>query len=220
MGLHDLIKDELDHRDTVLIHGTSVEGTLGLLRDGVLNRDTFDGRDYIHEGYLFFFPNAEMMKGHELYRPFAGLSWEESLAFGQYAAEEVAFRHHVLSLFGRYPASYSLSDIEETRLSLVNHLDIPSTLTGSLELFYLDMEKLGRSRQESESLLVESAQRSGVLLGLGGEAFELPLEEGKDDPDLEVCAYLPGGLSIRYVNAIVPLGTYEREQLRHFSQKK
>lgn len=100
--------------------------------------------------------------------------------------------------------------------SLESNLDHYKTNLSQLKLGVQDM---GFSLDQTSQIILDAKKRKGVLLGFGKDIFELNIEEGKDMPEEEVCIYLPGGLDIKYINGIVPLGTTEKNILLDYVGK-
>jgi len=219
--LVSLIKDEIDKRETVLLHGTSVEATLSLLRNGILAPepqfvDSQDTLDSALKDYLYFFPNPQKLRGHELYNVYNHLSWEEDIfdAALEYSQKN-AYSHYIVSNVGFWPRN--IDSIELLSKKDAREMNDFGTYRRRVKDYLSDLKEKGFSRKEALKLLEEARERKGVLLGFSKDILKLPIERSDVNPDGSVQLCAPYGLDGKYVIAIVPLGDIEREELKSFS---
>jgi len=85
-----LIKSNIDESTTWMIHGTSVEATLDLLKTGIMKQKTFtEGPFQTCPEYLFFVPNPLKFKEDpKVIEDFSHYQevWKECLALKQHYA--------------------------------------------------------------------------------------------------------------------------------------
>lgn len=205
MAWHELVKDTLIPDDTVLIHGTSIEATLDMIEHGMLRSGAFPKGNYGHPDYLYFIPYKNNMAGHPLYGSCEDFSWGTSLHNAAVWASIVGFRHALSTWLDGAIDVETIVDLDSEEIG---------TLAPALGLLGQELQKKGYDTNPIE-MVNEAKKRQGVLLGIGREAFELPLEPGKFDP-ADICVHLPGALPMKYVNGIAPRGAYEKQQLERY----
>ena len=221
-NLVSLIKGEIDKRETVLLHGTSVEAALSLLENGDLKPepqfvDSRDSLDLLSKDYLYVFPNPQKLRGHKLYCIYKSLSWEEdifdaALRFSQ----ENAYSHYIVSKVGFWPRNInSISLLSKKEASEMSDF---GTYRRRIKDYLSDLKEKGFSRKQALKFLEEARERKGVLLGFSKDILELHIEVSDAVADESARLYTPNGLEGKYVNAIVPLGDMEREELERFVQ--
>ncbi|MGV8172171.1 MAG: hypothetical protein ACP5OA_05780 [Candidatus Woesearchaeota archaeon] len=200
---HSLI-NTLDENKTVLLHGTSIEATIHLLETGIFDykigkRNTAPR----YQNYLFFAPNGKYFEGNKIGVDTEICEWKNSLNWATLYAKGVADDHYIQTVAGFRPEH--ISELCEGWDEGVEKLLLP------------EFEQHGFNRKYLKNLLKETEKRKGVLLGFNEKIFEKNIEQGKDDPNLEVCMYLPKGITIEYLSGIQPLGPIETDILKNIS---
>ncbi len=223
VNIGSLVKESLDllePEQTVAVHATSIEAVIAMLGKSRLMVEPFSYvPNKLHEDYLFFTPHVKHFESHPLAKVLlvgfmSSYSWEKTLRQGAGPGERVAQCHYLTSQFGYY-------DVNFLDLPFYTGQDFPSPSAYTQELRYMNdliksMEPKGFSRERCLEILAEANRRKGVLLGVGSSIFEFRIEEGKDDPEGEVCIFLPAGLDLKYFNSIVPIGSIEKRMLNDY----
>lgn len=211
--------DGLNPEETVLIHGTSIEATLDLIRTGKLQVKDYSRkpRNEQYKNYLFFTPNGDHFNRVALSDgTYVNMEcdWENALIDGEIYAGFNASYHYITSNLGFTPkrridvAGMMKKTMEELLEGVIESKE--------LKLFLKELDSKGIPKSRAMELVRSSWQRKGVLLGIGKNIFDQKIENGKDTPGEEVCIYLPNGLDRRYVNGIHPIGVIERRLLREY----
>lgn len=200
----DILKDDLDFEETVLVHGTSVETVLALLKKRRLEKESFTSKKLriSEEDFLFFMPATEhfQRREHSLYPRIKGLKYfGDTLAEAETYANDCAFEHYLTSHLREKP-SIHLSDYD------LDHV---------FDRYLRQAREKGFSEAKARDMVREALKRKGVLLGIDKKIFELKIEPAFDARD-EVCIHLPQGLSGKYVSGILPLGKIEKKLLEEF----
>jgi hypothetical protein len=212
--IENIIGYEVDEKSTVMIHGTSVEAALALLKNGRMERVEPEYELCIFPpGYLYFRPNPEKFRENpdviKASDDFHQL-WKECLNLDNDYAVGIARRHHIISNFHVYDyILYELSYVPNSD-SVIG--DLADWQKKEFEKWVVRCELMGFSRQKIMSVLQETSKRKGVMLCINENIFEHPYEP---DPTGESAfrMYFPNGFDIKYVSKIIPQGIIERELL-------
>lgn len=209
--LVSLIKDDLDRDETALLHGTSVEAALSLLRNGSLRPEApfSDCPDiYSPKDHLFFVPYPPGLKGHELYDRYKHLKWGDDVAEQAISYARLnAHSHYIVSNVGFWPEYLLEYDLTNPYLGGYQE---------GAKNFESELNKRGFPSGSAVKILKKASERKGVVLGLSKDILELPIEPDKDDPEQAIQLYAPDGLDGKYINAIIPLGKVDRQELEKF----
>jgi len=211
--IQSIVKDHLAPEDTILVHGTSVEAALGLLREKKLTEKPFSYRPKKkHRGYLFFTANVAQFTEHPFGAQFdQSYDWKRTFSSGAFSGRVNGICHYLASRLGYYPEKVDELIIGYERFP---RRDMPDWEKKALEELISECERNHFSRAQVMNIFREANTRKGVVLGVGKNIFELKLEGPKEEKH-EVSIYLPEGLDIKYVCGIVPCGELERNLLKH-----
>ncbi len=206
LNVSNLIQDNLSEEKTVLLHGTSIEAVIALLQTEVFNfRVPRPDSDYKYDGHLFFMPNGAFFEDNNLGVDPKLCTWEYITEAVKGNARMVACDHYAFLKLGFLPEN-------------IGEL-YPPIRDESVQKFLMpEMEKKGYDQDYVDQLKKELSQRKGVIIGIDKRIFELKIKKGKDEPEQEVCLYLPNGLDIKYINGIKPLGEIERKIIEDYSR--
>ncbi len=202
-----LLEEAFDVGDPVMVHGTSVESTIELLRTGILP-SSFSPHHSEHPigcGYLFFVPRKKSFHGHPLYPQLKidldGGKLENAVAG---YAQDIQCRRFLMDVLGYWSDNYGSCDLESYDEANFDDMRRDGVDTEK-------MKKYGLIR-----LWRDVEKRRGVCIGINKKIFELEIRDGADVPGMEVMIKVPTGLDIKYVHYIYPLGKLEDEALRQF----
>lgn len=214
--LRYLIEEGYDESEVALIHGTSLSSAIS-----VLNVGRMPGSPSKHyEGYIHFFQVSENFDNSFLNAvKFSeqGISEAESYAFMEAKTNERSW--HFNDMLGR-------GDIYE-RLDLNGDEDLEYLIQGGFDIQSLrdSLKRYGFSRERSVDFSYYEANRKmksakGVVFGFSKGVFELNIKfeadpgygalNGDDGIIESVRCYLPEGLSLDYLQYVLPGG--EREE--------
>ncbi len=203
----NILKDDLDFEETVLVHGTSIETVLALLKKGRLEKESFTSKKLrtSEEDYLFFMPTTEhfQRREHPLFLRIQKLKYfGDTLAEAETYAKDCAFEHYLTSQLGEKPYVH-LGDYD---------------LDYVFDRYLRQARGKGFSEAKARDMVREALKRKGVLLGIDEKIFELKIEPAFDEKD-EVCICLPEGLDGKYVSGVLPLGKIEKKLLEEFFER-
>jgi hypothetical protein len=186
---------------TALVHGTSIEATIHLLETGMFDYKINNRNNaYRYQDFLFFAPNGKYFEGNEIGVDTNMCTWEKSVHWAKIYAKGIAEDHYIQTIAGFRPD---------------NIAELCEGWDWAVEKFLLpEFEQRGFDRKYLERLIADSKPRSGVLLGFNEKIFEKNIERGKDEPEQEVCIYLPKGITIDYISGIQPIGKIEEDILK------
>jgi len=186
----------LHEHDTVLIHGTSIEATVHLLKTGIFDFRINDRDDY--QGYLFFAPNGKYFINNSLGLKLDDCYWDKSICSASFYAKYNADMHYAISNVQFKPEDISTISNNEDK-----------------NLIMPEIRKNGYNFKYFIKLMKECEQRKGVLIGFNEKIFEKNIERDQDVPKNEVGIHLPKGISIDYISGIQPLGLIEEKIIKN-----
>ena len=199
------------NRSPIMVHGTSAEGAIELLSTGTINitHKYREGRYKNHpisNGYLFFLPRKKAFRGHHLHgkilNDFSTRDVEKRVkVYAAYNQEETFLNR----LLGYWPPDIFFEEVYNEDYAY-NELRESGVDTDKLKQYSLSQ------------LRKEIRRRKGVILGINEKIFELPIEDGIDQPGYEVMIHMPSGLDIKYIKYIRALGELEESTLHEFMQ--
>jgi len=189
----------LDESKTVLVHGTSIEATVYLLETGIFEYEIKNKKDR-YQDFLFFAPNGRYFKENNLEVDADLCTWKESVFKAEVYAKGLADVHYIQSKAGFMP-EYISELCEGWNWEI-------------LKLLLPEFKEHGFNKDDLRKLLKETIPRKGVILGFNEKILEKKIEKGIDEPNKEVCIYLPQGIGIEYISGIQPIGLIEWDILR------
>jgi len=209
-----MISDTVDPK-CVLVHGTSVEAVMGMLKEGRLKEQYFTTYpDYIYQGYLFFYPNPQRFRDHGVV---AGLrqefdaKWKAVIAKNNPYGINIGQTHFISFHTGRH-------DSVLTEFNFGPDFAYEKHTPFQIEIFEEWIESTKLQRSDIMWLLDIANKRRGVLLSIDESIIDGNIELDPDDHAMMI--HLPDGLDIKYVRSIVPQGDIERKILEGYMYKK
>ncbi len=188
-----------------MVHGTSIEAVAMMFDKGKLPSSRVrGGSDHTsNNGWLYFRPRKKSFADHKLQKGISldldGNILEDSVATYGAFAQGQAYLNEMLGA----GSLLSVGDIQT--LYCLDEKAVNKKVLDEIR----KVREIGHRR-----ILNELSLRKGVCLGIKPSALsDLVLEHGQDDPGLEVMAYLPDGLDIKYVQYIFPFGETEERKL-------
>ena len=199
-ALEQLIKPSINPNESVLIHGTSVESALSLLKRGKLDPSVFPFNEcpdsFAPKDYLYFTLNT-------------GGSIDSPLAGARTYAGNSAKLHFMATEFGYWPNFITTYDLAHD--FYIDPTD--EAFAKELKRFYSEAASIGFTEQRVLQIFNRAEERKGVLFGFSPKIFELPIEPDPEDEEGYFRLHAPNGLDGEYVNAIEPLGDIEKNIL-------
>ncbi|MGV8172066.1 MAG: hypothetical protein ACP5OA_05220 [Candidatus Woesearchaeota archaeon] len=191
-------------KETVLIHGTSIEATIHMLETGVFDYKIHrEDKAQRYKNYLYFAPNGRYFERNNIGVDVDECTWKNSLSEAEIYAKWVADDHYIQSVAGFRPEY--ISELCEGWNWDIEKLLLPEFKLHGFNSVYL------------RKLLKDTDKRKGVILGFNEKILEKNIEKGRDAPHKEVCIYLPNGISIEYISGIQPIGEIEAQILRNIT---
>ena len=216
------IVDSINLGEVVALHGTSIEAAFPLFRTGRLVPGFFSNP---LDDYLHFIPVKRNFEGHELCGDLADKQDDEVMYNSVWWAGNIAGRHAIQYETGHYVidsdniGGFHLNPIARPAIS--NGLasreygNLPQDVKEDIDFVVDGLLAEGLSLERIQEILKISLMRGGVVLGIGKELLELPLEldDTAEFGRFFVRARLPQGLDARFVKYVMPVGEVEKELL-------
>ena len=202
-----LLEGAFDEGEPSMVHGTSVESTIDMLRSGRLPSSFYSGSsDHpADRGYLFFVPRKKSFAGHPLHDGIEinleGGKLEDEVSI---YAENTQRTRFLIDTLGYWPVDVGWYEFEP-----YGNVTLEELAGKGVDVQLMRGYGLAR-------LYNDVMARMGVCVGLNQRVFELEIEPGHDYPKSEVIIHLPDGLDIRYVQYFYPFGDLEDDRLRAF----
>ena len=204
----ELLLAQRINNETVLVHGTSVEAAVHLVKTGRLPGSDKRFTGYSHQGYLFFFPQKQVFRKHPLY---SQITMELA---GTELENEVEPYAKVKAYTG-----YFVDQLEFSSPNLAG-LALDALSAPEIEDIFIDGELQGITRKKLLRVHSKAKERKGVIIGINSRIFKLDIVNGFDLPGEEVAVHLPHGLTSEYVQYIHPLGKIEDSILKEYYDKE
>lgn len=234
--MNGLITDWLNPSTTMGVHGTSLEQVVKALKKGKFEQEVFSRKeDPIRCDSIHFIANMECFGDYFSNLGVTGMEnkdFKKMLEAAKVWARDIGFRHYLAvntndtKPLGWHVVMWEMDKWFEQMKGLLRSdvsWEFPyETIVERIQpgggTYGIDIlghiEKQGISRERLYQLLVEGFDRRGCIVGLNEKCRELKIERGDLDYDPEAQLYVPkGGLSLDYINGIVPLGEVERRML-------
>jgi len=202
-----LLEGAFDDGEPSMVHGTSVESTMEMLRSGRLTSSFYPGSsDHpADRGYMFFVPRKKSFVGHPLHGRIkidleSGKLEDEAAIY----AQNTQGTRFLIDTLGYWPMDVFCEEFEP-----YGNVTLEELAGKGVNVQLMRGYGLARLYNDIKS-------RKGVCVGLNQRAFELRIEPGHDFPEREVMIHLPDGLDIGYVQYFYPFGDLEDAGLRAF----
>ena len=227
-------------RDTIALHGTSIESIEELFRTGKFPSGREDEPEI--KGWLFFVPynmsRFKDVKGLKIDPKIKKLDeWGRREFVKQDVAEKgyarrTAILCYLEKVFGQFVADldvvYSDAPWRTADLTLQEKVALVQRLVKAIQMEMTKkeaaenllhiMEKYGLELPESlklRDIINHCFKLRGVVLIPNEKIFELGPKPGLDDPTT-VMFHCPKGLDKKYIRGFVPLGEIEKERLKKY----
>ncbi|MBI5803631.1 hypothetical protein HY450_00135 [Candidatus Pacearchaeota archaeon] len=208
---------ELKTSRVIGVHGTSVEVAVAILNKGKFEPEEFSRKtdpccksDSIH-----FVANMEHYKKYfekrSIYHDAADTDYMIRATSGW--AKDIAFRHYMaIQTNDAVPLHWE-------RILWNGSFTNPQDLEVEYREAAEHLKSKGISQERLHQLVKTGVERKGCLIGLNENCLELRISQGDCDGDPEAKLIMPaGGLGLKYIWGIVPLGSTETEILSSQNQ--
>ncbi|MEK6967047.1 MAG: hypothetical protein AABX51_00270 [Nanoarchaeota archaeon] len=213
------IVDNLNLDEVVALHGTSIQAALAFQGGEPMRPKYFGGPV---DEYMYFIPVKKQFIGHPLYDILQDATEFDIYHHAMRFAENAAVRDYANFEAAMFiPESLNITDFAfnpQARHAIFNGLEsdycnnLPPDVKQDIDFVVRGFLDAGLPFEKVQRILQQSILMRGVILGLGTNFLELPLEidyTAEFGGSAFVKVKLSGGLNPSYVQCIKPVGTIE-----------